>query len=60
MPASLDHQEKNLENHVEGSEQAKPGHVPQPLPGAGVPFVDVANITEYGLTQKLSNCIRCF
>jgi hypothetical protein len=24
------------------------------------PFVDVSNISEYGLTQKLSNSIRCF
>ena len=23
-------------------------------------FVDVSNIQEYGLTQKLSNSIRCF
>lgn len=27
---------------------------------AEVPFVDVANITEYGLTQKLSRAIRVF
>lgn len=25
-----------------------------------VPFVDVAYVTEYGLTQKLSQCVRVF
>ena len=24
------------------------------------PFTDVSTVTEYGLTQKLSNAVRCF
>lgn len=34
---------------------------PKPITQAAtVPVVDVSTITEYGLTQKLSNAIRCF
>jgi len=33
---------------------------PLPYNRATAPFVDVSTITEYGLTQKLSNSIRVF
>lgn len=36
------------------------GHPGVTEEAAAVPFVDVSNIQEYGLTQKLSNSIRVF
>jgi hypothetical protein len=32
----------------------------RPVFAAAVPFVDVSTVTEYGLTQKLSNAVRVF
>ena len=31
-----------------------------PTPREWAPFVDVSTVSEYGLTQKLSNAIRVF
>ena len=36
-------------------------HKPEPMkPSLSPRTVDISTITEYGLTQKLSNSIRCF
>ena len=36
-------------------------HKPEPMkPSLSPRTVDISTITEYGLTQKLSNQIRCF
>jgi hypothetical protein len=54
------HRSSDMETLAEVQEAAINTEAADKAPALDTRVVDVSTITEYGLTQKLSNSIRCF